>query len=153
MSDTLNRYRETASGLTETTRKGVDRIVGGLRRSRGAAGDLQQRLMQRSQQNRDAVAGLLRTQTQKVVKRMGLATRADVERLQRQLANLRQRTTAAQQAGRTTPRSATEATAGRTAEMATGAGAARKRAKKAARPSTTVGTANEAASEPTASQS
>lgn len=93
MRDPLGRYREAAHELTHATKSAADKLVGGLlRRGGSATGNAQElvdELRERSQENRDAVAAMVRAETRRVVNAMGLATAADVERLERELAQLR----------------------------------------------------------------
>lgn len=93
MSDPLARYIEAATGLTKVTRETAEKVVRGLvEQGQTAARDPQElveQLVERSQANRQALVGIVRSETKRAVKRMGLATQADVERLQRQVGDLR----------------------------------------------------------------
>lgn len=95
MSEPLARYIEAATGLTKMTRETAEKVVRGLvEQGQTAARDPQElveQLVERSQANRQALVGIVRSETKRAVKRMGLATQADVERLQRQVGDLRRK--------------------------------------------------------------
>jgi polyhydroxyalkanoate synthesis regulator phasin len=93
MNPSLQRYSEAASGLTNLTTAKAEQIVKQLVRSGEAAGDqvgdLVEDLLERSRSNRDSLAALVRAETTRAVKAMGLAPAKDVERLQKQVADLK----------------------------------------------------------------
>lgn len=90
MKEPLSRYVETA---TQVTRDTAEKIVQSFRRQGEAATENAQGLVddlrERSQENREAIAGLVRMETKRVINAMGLATREDVERLEQEIAELR----------------------------------------------------------------
>lgn len=92
MKDPFNRYVETA---TQVTRDTAERIVRSFRKQGETATENAQgivdNLRERSQENREAIAGIVRLETKRVISAMGLATRDDVERLEQQIAELWQR--------------------------------------------------------------
>lgn len=89
----LQKYIEAASGLTNLTASKAERIVKQLVRSGEAAGDqvgeMVDDLLAKQKQNRDAVGALVKSETTRAVHAMGMATSAEVERLQKQVAELR----------------------------------------------------------------
>ncbi|MFU8839842.1 MAG: phasin family protein [Nitriliruptoraceae bacterium] len=93
MNAAVQRYLDAASGLTELTRNKAEQIVKQLVRSGEAAGDqvgeLVEELVERQKQNREAISSLVRNETTKAVRSMGLATTDEVERLQKQVADLK----------------------------------------------------------------
>lgn len=93
MNSALQKYIEAASGLTNLTASKAERIVKQLVRSGEAAGDqvgeMVDDLLSKQKQNRDAVGALVRSETTRAVHAMGMATSAEVERLQKQVAELR----------------------------------------------------------------
>lgn len=92
-NDPLSRYIEAALGLTEVTRKRAEKLVKSLtQQGLQASGNVQELvddLLERSQENRQAIVSLVRGESKRIVKSMGLATRSEVERLQRQVTDLR----------------------------------------------------------------
>ena len=92
-NDALNRYIEAAAGITQLTKARAQQIVKQLMQQTesvsGPATDLVDDLVERSRQNREALAAIVRTETNRAIKAMGLATRSEVERLQRQVTDLR----------------------------------------------------------------
>lgn len=90
--DPLSRYFEAAMGLTELTRKRAEKVVRGLTKQGEEAGnprELVENLLERSQENREALVTLVRSETKRAMKAMGLATSNDVQRLEQQLKALR----------------------------------------------------------------
>ncbi len=90
MRDPIGRYVETATQVTRDTAGRIVRSVlkqgeAGTRDDQGPGG-----AGERSQESREGVADLVRAETKRVISAMGLATRDDVERLERQIAELRQ---------------------------------------------------------------
>ena len=92
-NDALNRYIEAAAGITQLTRTRAQQIVKQLMQQTeivsGPATELVDDLVDRSRQNREAIAAIVRTETNRAIKAMGLATRSEVDRLQRQVTELR----------------------------------------------------------------
>jgi polyhydroxyalkanoate synthesis regulator phasin len=90
VNDALSRYIEAATGITKVTKSRAEQIVKNLKQGGGRnPQELVEELLERSQDNRQALASMVRSESKKAVAAMGLATRADVERLERQLAELR----------------------------------------------------------------
>lgn len=93
MNPAWQRYFEAASGLTALTAQRAERVVKGLVRSGEAAtdqvSDLVDDLINRQRKNRESVVALVRSETTRAVHAMGLATTEEVERLQRQVADLK----------------------------------------------------------------
>ncbi|MDP8961907.1 MAG: phasin family protein [Actinomycetota bacterium] len=94
MKEPFSRYVETA---TQVTRDTAGRIVRSFRKQGEAATENAQGLVddlrERSQENREAIAGIVRLETKRVINAMGLATRDDVERLEQQILELRESVT------------------------------------------------------------
>lgn len=99
MRDPFSRYVETA---TQVTRQTAERIVRSLWKQGEGTGEkgLVDDLLERSQGNREAIAELVRAETKRVISAMGLATRDDVERLEQEIAELRQPAAGEEAAGR-----------------------------------------------------
>jgi polyhydroxyalkanoate synthesis regulator phasin len=89
----LQRYLEAASGLTNLTASKAEKIVKGLVRTGEEAGDqvgdMVEDLMERQRRNREAVTALVKSETTRAVRAMGLATGKQVERLQKQVVDLK----------------------------------------------------------------
>jgi polyhydroxyalkanoate synthesis regulator phasin len=93
--DEIRRMALITSGVVELTRNRAEAIVRDLIKS----GDLQgsqasqavRDLMERSRQNRDELLNLIRTELRNQVEHVGLATKRDVERLERRIARLENR--------------------------------------------------------------
>ena len=92
MNPALQRYLDAASGLTTLTAGKAEQIAKQLVRSGEAAQDqvseLVEELLERQRHNREAVAQLVKSETSRAVRVMGLATNVEVEELQRQVAEL-----------------------------------------------------------------
>ncbi len=93
MNRAVQRYVEAASGLTTLTTAKAEQIAKQLVKSGEAAqdqmGELVDELLERQKKNREAVAALVKSETNRAVRAMGLATNKEVERLQRQVADLK----------------------------------------------------------------
>ena len=90
--DPLSRYFEAAMGLTDLTRQRAEKLVRNVMAQGEAAGnprELVENLLERSTENREALATLVRGETKRAMKAMGLATQNDVERLEQQLRAVR----------------------------------------------------------------
>lgn len=147
MSDALNKYIEAATGITKVTKDTAEKIVKNLVEQGQAATrnpqEAVETLMERSQENRQAMVALVRGETKRVIQRMGLATQDEVERLQRQVADLRKRlreaeqdaSTAREEAASATAPSKTKAAKKATKKKATKKKAAAKKAKKSVKKS------------------
>ncbi len=93
MNEAIQRYIEAASGLTNVTKEKAEQIAKQLVRSGEAAsdqvGDLVDELLERQRKNQEAVTALVKSETNRAIRAMGLASRAEVERLQKQVADLK----------------------------------------------------------------
>ena len=93
MNSALQKYLDAASGLTNLTTTKAEQVAKGLVRSGEAAGDqvqdLVDDLMTRQRKNREAMVALIKSETNRAVHSMGLATSKEVERLQKQVADLK----------------------------------------------------------------
>jgi polyhydroxyalkanoate synthesis regulator phasin len=110
----LQRYVDAASGLTTLTSGKAEQVVKGLVRSGEAAGDqaesMVRDLLDRQQRNRDAVVALVKSETTRAVRAMGLATGTEVERLQKQVADLKRELTRVERGARVADERASTAT-------------------------------------------
>lgn len=154
MNAAVQRYLDAASGLTELTRNKAEKIVKQLVSSGEAAGDqvgeLVEDLVERQRQNREAISSLVRNETTKAVRSMGLATTEEVERLQKQVADLKREL---QRAGGTVAAPAATTTAKKTAAKATAKKSAKKTAaRKTAAKTTAKTTAKKTAAKKTAAK-
>jgi len=106
VNDALQRYLEAASGLTQVTAKKAERIVKNLVRSGEAAGDqvgdLVDDLLERSGRNREAITAMVKAESTRAVRGMGLATSKELDRLQKQVADLKRTLTRSQRDGEAT---------------------------------------------------
>lgn len=120
----LQRYLDAATGLTTLTKAKAEQIAQQLVRQGEFAtdnvGDVVEELLERQRRNREVVTALVRSETTRLVRAMGLATTAEVERLERRIQDLQR------QVARSEP--ASETTAARASS-----GAAKKAARKSAR--------------------
>ncbi len=93
MNEALQRYLEAASGFTTMTKDRAEQLAKQLVRSGEAAsdqvGDVVEQLLERQRKNQEAVSALVKTETSRAVRAMGLASRSEVERLQKQVADLK----------------------------------------------------------------
>jgi polyhydroxyalkanoate synthesis regulator phasin len=148
VNDALNRYIEAAAGFTQVTKDTAEKIVRNLVRQGETATrnpqEMVEQLVERSQENREAMTALVRSETKRMVKRMGLATQTDVDRLQRQVADLRRKLAKAQESAD----AAGQESAGGGGTSASGARAnpAKKAAKRTARKRTQAAAGDEAGS-------
>lgn len=93
MNEAIQRYLEAASGVTTLTKSKAEQIAKQLVRSGEAAsdqvGEVVDQLMERQRKNQEAVSALVRSETSRAIRAMGLASRSEVERLQKQVADLK----------------------------------------------------------------
>jgi polyhydroxyalkanoate synthesis regulator phasin len=93
VNNALQRYVEAASGLTNLTTAKAEQIAKQLVKSGEAysdqVGDIVDDLLERQKKNREAMAALVKSETNRAVRAMGLATSTEVERLQKQVADLK----------------------------------------------------------------
>ena len=146
MLDAVRGYAQIASGLTEVTTKKALEVVRALQPGAvdaGAIGDrvqgLADDLVATSRQNRELLVGLVRTEVDRAVGRMGFvreeelaAVRRHVQRLETQIAALRDERTP--EPARTPPRSRSRAASGSQPSRTKPAGSAAKPAGSAAKP-------------------
>jgi polyhydroxyalkanoate synthesis regulator phasin len=89
----LQRYVDAATGLTEITTAKAEQIAKQLVKSGEAAqdqmGELVDELLERQKKNREAIASLVKTETNRAVRAMGLATTKEVDGLKRELASVK----------------------------------------------------------------
>ena len=129
----LQRYLEAATGLTNLTKAKAEQIAQQLVRQGEFAtdnvGDVVEELLERQRKNREVVTTMVKAETSRIVRAMGLATTTEVERLERQVEDLK-RQLASAEADTVAARSSSGA-AGKTARK-TAEKAARTAAKKTA---------------------
>ncbi len=146
MNEAIQRYLEAASGVTTLTKSKAEQIAKQLVRSGEAAsdqvGELVDQLMERQRSNQEAVSALVRSETARAIRAMGLASRSEVERLQKQVADLKREVAtmdppsrgsgpAKKTAKKTAKKSAAKKTAKKAAKRSAKKSAAKKTAKKA----------------------
>jgi polyhydroxyalkanoate synthesis regulator phasin len=131
----LQKYLEAASGLTNLTAAKAERIAKGLVRSGEGAtdqvGDLVEDLLERSKRNREAITALVKSETTRAVRAMGLATGKQVERLQKQVVDLKRELRRVEDATGTEEAREAPSDAGRQAAPAKKSAAKKATAKKA----------------------
>lgn len=95
MNKAWQRYLEAASGLTDTTQQGAERVVKTLVKQGEVAAERAEKavddLLKRSEQNRKAFSAVVRTETEKAIGRLGVVRQRDLDRLERRVAQLEQR--------------------------------------------------------------
>ncbi len=119
MRDEIRRIALITSGVVELTRNRAEAIVRDLIKTGelpgSQAGGTVRDLMERSRQNRDEILNLVRSEIRGQVEAIGLASRRDLERLERRIARLEGRssapTTARKSPKRTTAKSSKKSTA------------------------------------------
>jgi polyhydroxyalkanoate synthesis regulator phasin len=93
------------SGVVELTRNRAEAIVRDLIKSGelpgGQATQAVRDLMERSKQNRNEILNLVRSEIRNQIEAIGLASKRDIERLERRVARLEDRPTAPSTAKRT----------------------------------------------------
>lgn len=149
MNEAIQRYLEAASGVTNLTKDKAEQLAKQLVRSGEAAsdqvGELVDQLMERQKRNQEAVASLVKSETSRAIRAMGLASSDEVERLRKQVADLKREiatmdagagpSTAKKAAKKTAKKGAKKAAKKRTTKKTAKKGA-KKTAKKAAKKST-----------------
>lgn len=135
MNNAMHRYLEAATGLTSMTKASAEKLVKQLVRQGEAAtenaGDLVDELLERQRKNRDAVAAIVKAETNRVVKAMGLASVNEVERLQKQVADLKRSLADAEKTAKAAERKADSAARSGRAPAAKKAATKKATAKKA----------------------
>ncbi len=131
MNPAIQRYFEAASSFTTMTTAKAEKVVKQLVKSGEAAGDqvgeLVDDLLERQRKNQEAVTSLVKSETSRAVKAMGVASSDEVARLQKQVADLKREVARMQEGGSGTP-----TTAKKTAKKAAKKSAGKKTAKKSA---------------------
>lgn len=98
MLDELRRAALITSGVAELTRSRAEQVVKDLVKAgdvrRDQASSLVRELMKRSEQNRKDLAGFVRSEIQNQIANLGLATKRDVERLERRVGRIEERSKA-----------------------------------------------------------
>lgn len=106
MNQALQKYVEAATGITTLTKAQAERIVKQMVRqgeaARDQAGDLVEDLMTRSRENREQLTKVVKNETQRVIKAMGLASQTEVERLEKQVRDLKNEVADAKKSSGTT---------------------------------------------------
>jgi polyhydroxyalkanoate synthesis regulator phasin len=96
--DEIRRMALITSGVVELTRNRAEAIVRDLIKSGelpgGQATQVVKDLMERSKQNRNEILNLVRTELRNQIEAVGLASKRDIERLERRVARLEDRPTA-----------------------------------------------------------
>lgn len=155
MNSALQKYLDAASGLTNLTTAKAEQIAKGLVRSGEAAsdqvGDIVDDLMDRQRKNRDAMIALVKSETNRAVRNMGLATNTEVERLQKQVADLKRELAKVSAEGGGTGTAATtgKKTGKKTSKKSAGKKATKKTAKKTAGKKTAKKTSKKTAAKKT----
>ena len=119
MRDEIRRIALITSGVVELTRNRAEAIVRDLIKTGelpgSQAGGAVRDLMERSRQNRHEILNLVRSEIRGQVEAVGLASRSDLERLERRIARLEGRfaapTTARKSPKKTTAKSSKKSTA------------------------------------------
>lgn len=128
MDNAWQRYLHLASGATQVTRQRAEQVVRTLVKRGEIAAERTEKavddLLKRSEQNRKTLAAVVRTETEKAVARLGLASQRDVDRLERKVERLERAGSAA------APRTAAKKSAKKAAKKSTRKGT-KKAAKKA----------------------
>lgn len=140
MNPALQRYVDAASGLTNLTTAKAEQIAKQLVKSGEAAqdqvGEIVDDLLERQKKNREAVVSLVRSETDRAVRAMGLATTREVEGLQREVASLKRELNRVEgQVGTARKRTAKKASKTSGAKKATKKGTRKKAARKASKTS------------------
>jgi polyhydroxyalkanoate synthesis regulator phasin len=93
--DEIRRMALVTSGIVELTRNRAESIVRDLISSGdlsgGQAGQAVKELMERSRQNRREIMNLVRSEIRGQIEALGVATKRDIERLERRVARLEDR--------------------------------------------------------------
>lgn len=134
----LQRYVDAASGLTNLTTAKAEQIAKQVVKSGEAAqdqmGELVDDLLERQKKNREAIASLVKTETNRAVRAMGLASSKELERVQRELASVKRELARVEgQVGTVKKKTAKKATKKAGAKKAGAKKATKKGTKKASR--------------------
>ncbi len=92
MLDELKRFALVTSGMAELTKARAEQVVKDLVKAgdirRDQASSLVHELLRRSQENRKEVAAFVKAEISKQVEGLGLATKRDLERIERRVTRL-----------------------------------------------------------------
>ena len=109
MRDEIRRMALITSGMVELTRNRAETIVRDLINSGelpgGQATQTVRDLMERSKQNRTEILNMVRSEMRNQIEAIGLASKRDIERLERRVARLEDRPTAPTTAKKTRKKS------------------------------------------------
>ena len=140
MNKAWQRYLEMATGATNVTQRRAEQVVKSLVKQGELAAERAEKavddLLQRSEENRKAVASIVRSETERAVGRLGLARQRDIDRLERKVERLEAKVAggAAKKTAKRAQKSSTSAKKSSakksTAKKTTGKKSAAKRAKK-----------------------
>jgi polyhydroxyalkanoate synthesis regulator phasin len=126
------RYLDAATDVSIVTRQRAEQVVKALVKQGEVAAERAEKavdeLLKRSEQNRKVMGALVRSETEKAVGRLGLARQADIDRLERKIAQLERQGGAAK---KTAKKAAKKKSAKKSAKKA-GKKSAKKAAKKRA---------------------
>ncbi|MGH2752780.1 MAG: phasin family protein [Actinomycetota bacterium] len=104
MRDEIRRVALITSGVVELTRNRAEAVVRDLIKSGdlsgGQASQAVRDLMERSRQNRSEILNLVRSEIRGQIEGVGVATKRDIERLERRIARLEGNAPAASTTGR-----------------------------------------------------
>jgi polyhydroxyalkanoate synthesis regulator phasin len=155
MNPAIQKYLEAASSFTTMTTARAEKVVKQLVKSGEAAGDqvgeLVDDLLERQKKNQEAVTSLVKSETTRAVKAMGVASSDEVERLHKQVADLKREVARLQDSAAAAPTPAAKKTAKKTAKKSAAKKSAKKSAaKKTAKKSAAKKTAKKSAGKKTA---
>lgn len=92
MEDAWQRYVDVVSEVTQGTQRRAEQVVRALVRRGEAEASKGEKsvegLLSRVEQNRKAIASIVRSEIEEAVRRLGLARQSDIERLQAKIARL-----------------------------------------------------------------
>jgi polyhydroxyalkanoate synthesis regulator phasin len=132
MNSAVHKYLEAATGITNLTKAKAEQLAKQLVKQGEVAtdnvGDLVEELLEKQKQNREALVSIVKTETQRAVRAMGVATSSEVERLQKQVADLKRELARAQAAAPARKAPAKKAPAKKTAAKSAAKKSAAKKA-------------------------
>lgn len=149
MNPSIHRYLDAASSFSTITRAKAERVIKQLVKSGEAAGDqvgeLVDDLISRQRKNQEALSKVVKSETSRAVRAMGVASQDEVDRLQKQVAELKREVNrlGGSSATKTTGKKTAKKTPAKKAGKKTAAKktAAKKTAKKATKSATKKSTA------------
>jgi len=102
VNEALQKYVHAATGITGLTKNQAEKIVKQMVKqgeaARDQAGDLVEDLLGKSRENAEQLRKVVKAETQRVISSLGLASQREVERLDKQVAELKRKLAAAEQA-------------------------------------------------------